>query len=634
MKRFLAILLAVVLIAGMFPAYAAAEWKCEKCDAINDGNFCGECGSPKPVWKCSECSKENTTKYCSNCGVPKEYSDGSHALNDKEYEKAGGIFGSLDYGDSKVKQIMAIGQWGVQLWEQGQYDDAVEKAEYVFDLFMEAAAYDSTFLEENDILYFEMCIFSFYAYSSAGDEACEEGYLGYAIHMYEQAYSFLEQIPSEDLEEFGGRNELFYGYAEWLMQVQSYELAAKWFGKCGDYLDSVDKAERATQIPLEEAYQQATTYEKEHNYEAAIALYETLGNYKEAQNRIIHARDAWFDYLLQQGAYAEVNQLLESIGNTDADIHKKYYELAEAYLAAQKYDEASAAFVKSGTHNNAETRILEPYYVQGTTLLAQKDYDGAITAFTKAGSWGDAETMVQESNYQKACSYVASRDYYRAYEIFTAIKGYRDTETLLNENEYLIKAAELDALCSVGNYVTFGSYPQTKSGTDDTPIDWFVLSRQGSLAELVCWYTLEWKAFDTESTWASWKTCSLRTWLNEDFINGAFSPEEQELICHVIEYYPGWEKVHGTGTGQDKVSLLSGYDATMGRYSDVLKFCEVTEYAKSQGAYLDNAGKYTDFWLDDGQMVSYYGNAFDWNLTKESGVRPVIIINLAQDTLE
>ena len=42
MKRFFAILLAVVLFAGVLPAYAAAEWKCDKCNTVNDGKFCGE----------------------------------------------------------------------------------------------------------------------------------------------------------------------------------------------------------------------------------------------------------------------------------------------------------------------------------------------------------------------------------------------------------------------------------------------------------------------------------------------------------------------------------------------------------------------------------------------------------------
>ena len=49
---------------------AAGGWKCE-CGAENNGNFCTNCGKPKPVsdrWFCSECGTENHGKFCTNCG--------------------------------------------------------------------------------------------------------------------------------------------------------------------------------------------------------------------------------------------------------------------------------------------------------------------------------------------------------------------------------------------------------------------------------------------------------------------------------------------------------------------------------------------------------------------------------------
>lgn len=49
-------------------------WKCAKCGAEgNTGNFCGTCGEAKPVaWACPECGQEgNTGNFCSNCGKPK-----------------------------------------------------------------------------------------------------------------------------------------------------------------------------------------------------------------------------------------------------------------------------------------------------------------------------------------------------------------------------------------------------------------------------------------------------------------------------------------------------------------------------------------------------------------------------------
>ncbi len=48
-------------------------WKCGKCGASVSGNFCPECGSPRPEnkgWTCS-CGAVNTGKFCQNCGAKK-----------------------------------------------------------------------------------------------------------------------------------------------------------------------------------------------------------------------------------------------------------------------------------------------------------------------------------------------------------------------------------------------------------------------------------------------------------------------------------------------------------------------------------------------------------------------------------
>ncbi len=59
-------------------APAADGWICD-CGAGNNGKFCAECGSPKPVveepaddgsWDCA-CGSHNTGKFCPNCGAKK-----------------------------------------------------------------------------------------------------------------------------------------------------------------------------------------------------------------------------------------------------------------------------------------------------------------------------------------------------------------------------------------------------------------------------------------------------------------------------------------------------------------------------------------------------------------------------------
>ena len=57
-----------------------ATWKCSSCGHDgNRGNFCAECGSPKPApvgeWKCPECGAMNKGKFCAECGKPKPASE-------------------------------------------------------------------------------------------------------------------------------------------------------------------------------------------------------------------------------------------------------------------------------------------------------------------------------------------------------------------------------------------------------------------------------------------------------------------------------------------------------------------------------------------------------------------------------
>ncbi len=53
---------------------AKETWICPKCGETGSGNFCENCGAPRPesacVWVC-ECGQENTGNFCGNCGKPR-----------------------------------------------------------------------------------------------------------------------------------------------------------------------------------------------------------------------------------------------------------------------------------------------------------------------------------------------------------------------------------------------------------------------------------------------------------------------------------------------------------------------------------------------------------------------------------
>jgi membrane protease subunit (stomatin/prohibitin family) len=58
-------------------APAAGTWTCPSCgQEENTGNFCSNCGKPRPAapasWTCPSCGQEgNTGNFCTNCGKPR-----------------------------------------------------------------------------------------------------------------------------------------------------------------------------------------------------------------------------------------------------------------------------------------------------------------------------------------------------------------------------------------------------------------------------------------------------------------------------------------------------------------------------------------------------------------------------------
>mgnify|MGYP003298130088 CR=1 FL=1 len=84
----------------------------------------------------------------------------------------------------------------------------------------------------------------------------------------------------------------------------------------------------------------------------------------------------------------------------------------------------------------------------------------------------------------------------------------------------------------VGATVLFGSYEQdNKTGNGAEKIQWYVLDRKGDEVLLFSKYLLDVKAFHSDYVeYITWEECTLRTWLNNDFYNTAFTDDEKAII--------------------------------------------------------------------------------------------------------
>ena len=151
--------------------------------------------------------------------------------------------------------------------------------------------------------------------------------------------------------------------------------------------------------------------------------------------------------------------------------------------------------------------------------------------------------------------------------------------------------------------LTFGTYPQTTEGTDNTPIEWLVLdvTEDGKQALLISKYGLDAKQYNNNTSFAdvTWETCSLRTWLNKDFLNAAFtSPEQASILEKTVDNSQNqcydWTTVGapsnptGGNDTQDKIFLLSykqanDYFGALGDSNTKIRV-RPTAYAIKQGA--------------------------------------------------
>lgn len=291
-------------------------------------------------------------------------------------------------------------------------------------------------------------------------------------------------------------------------------------------------------------------------------------------------------------------------------------------------------------------------YQRAVALRENGQYDDAIAAFAELGEYSDANEQIAETKYQQGKALLSAKNYDDAARILISIQGYKDVDKLLEKDDNMIAVAR-DAKFAVGNYVSFGTYPQTKAGNDATPIEWLVLARDGNKALLISRYGLDAQRYNKDTTSVTWETCTLRTWLNGTFYNKAFSSAEQAAILTTNvdnsknQCYSGWS-TNGWKNTQDKVFLLSYAEAnkyfgvTYYNSSNTKSRVAPTAYAIAHGAWTSSSDKTADsvnagwWWLrspgSDQRSAAYVfadGSLYDLSVGSDSAsVRPALWVNI------
>ena len=204
-------------------------------------------------------------------------------------------------------------------------------------------------------------------------------------------------------------------------------------------------------------------------------------------------------------------------------------------------------------------------YKKAMSLYEAGEYEEAIAAFEALADYkdsvqkiADCELGILENKYNNAIALMEAGNIIEAYNTFTSLNGYKDSAEKAESiyDQYLTATLKV---AKVGDIITFGSYENEK-------IDWYVLEKTEDRVFVISQYFVDVQCYDEEpirGRQAYWDGCSLRTWLNDTFLNEAFTEAEKSRIPTVeVKTHEGYvwtDKMYLTT--EDRVYLLSSEEA-------------------------------------------------------------------------
>ena len=414
-----------------------------------------------------------------------------------------------------------------------------------------------------------------------------------------------------------------YAKAQALFDAGRYQEAISAFGALEDYKDSVARISECNTAILDGKYNDAIALMDAGEYAEAISAFEALEDYKDSVARISECNTAILD-----GKYNDAIALMDA---------GEYTEAISAFEALEDYKDSVAKI------SECNTGILDSKYNDAIALMDAGKYAAAKTAFKALGDYKDSAAKADQcyaadldNRYNNAIALIDAGNIVDAYNALIMLQDYKDSADKANSiyDEYKVEKLKL---AKVGDYITFGAYEQDTITTNGKEaIEWLVLDVQDGKLLVTSKYALDCKPYHTSRTNVTWQTCTLRKWLNNDFIKAAFSAEERAMISSVTvpaDGNPEYNTNPGNAT-QDKVFLLSLAEAKRYFRNQYARECSATLYAVESGA---NRGG-CDWWLrspgaHQNMASDVWGNGeiqeTGWEVNNDScAVRPTLWIDL------
>lgn len=288
-------------------------------------------------------------------------------------------------------------------------------------------------------------------------------------------------------------------------------------------------------------------------------------------------------------------------------------------------------------------------YNEAMDLIDSGDYESAYALLEEIGK----NDVIVANKYDRAIKLINAGDYRAAYTLLDGL-SYRDSEEKIQSMKSQHPQIFL-AGADVGDTVTFGTYEQNNNYSDgNESIEWIVIDKQEDKIMVVSKCIIAMQPFNTTNEGhISWEKCTLRKWLNNDFLNEAFSDAEKKLISDTTvsntEYLARGLSYSTTDySTTDKIFLLSENERNMLSSVDALKgivtesvIALFSDAANSDVANINPSNFEPLWWLRttwedavDCQASVAYGASYDehehdtCNVEESAGVRPAMWISL------
>jgi hypothetical protein len=279
---------------------------------------------------------------------------------------------------------------------------------------------------------------------------------------------------------------------------------------------------------------------------------------------------------------------------------KSIYADAITLLESGRLKEASDKIEELISYGNNKT-ALECRYLFALELIETGEYTAASTMFKDLSSYSDSNEQIKQCRYLYALSLIENGNNIAAYAELIALDGYSDSaEKAASIYDYYLFDKYIYEVKSLqtGDSFHFGLYEQdNKSSNGKEQIEWIILEQRDGKALLISKYALDCKQYNASDADTTWETCTLRNWLNNEFMNTAFSDLEQAVISTETvstDKNPKYSTYPGNKT-HDQVFLLSVSEIIQYFNSNNELLCTPTAYAVAQGTLVNNGS--CSWWL-------------------------------------